>query len=227
MADTISVFCTNGVKEVVLELFPEFEHASGSALAVTYGPTAGIMNKIRDGAAADVYILTLEAIEELAKLGKAAGGSRVDLARSFIGIGVRTGTKHPEIGTVGAFKQSLLSAKSIAYSKLGLSGIYFPSVLERLGIVAEMKPKTVLTEGISVGHAIVRGDAELGIQQISELLPVEGIEVVGPIPDELQKITIFSVATAASAKDSAKALTKFLANGFDPVLLEKLGLEAA
>src|SRR5215470_13305895 len=98
MADAISVFCTNGVKEVVLELFPEFEHSTGAALAVTYGPTAGIMNKIRDGAAADVYIPTVEAIEELARQGKAAAGSRVDLARSFIGIGVRTGTRHPDIG---------------------------------------------------------------------------------------------------------------------------------
>ena len=229
MAESISVFCTNGVKEVVLELFPDFERTNGATIAVTYGPTVGIMNKIKDGASADVYILTVEALEDLAKQGKAAAGSRVDLARSFIGVGVRAGTRHPDIGTVAAFKQSLLAAKSIAYSKLGLSGIYFPSVLERLGITAEMKPKTMLTEGIPVGTAIARGDAELGIQQISELLPVEGIEVVGPIPDELQKVTIFSVATAAAPRspENARALTKFLANGFDPVLLEKRGLEAA
>ena len=227
MAETIHIFCSNGVKEVVLELFPEFEDANRVSLDVTYGPTAGIMNKIKDGAATDVYILTVEALDDLAKQSKAAAGSRVDLARSFIGVGVRAGARHPDIGTTAAFKQSLLAAKSIAYSKLGLSGIYFPSVLERLGISAEMKPKTVLTEGMPVGAAIARGDAELGIQQISELLPVEGVEVVGPIPDELQKVTIFAVATSPKASDAAKTLTKFLANGFDPVTLEKLGLEAA
>jgi len=229
MAVDIAVLCTNGVKEVVLELFPAFERASGHKLAVTYGPTAGIMNKLKEGVTADAFVLTAEAIEDLVKQGKAAAGTRADLARSFIGVAVRKGAPHPDISTMEKLKQALLAAKSVAYSKLGISGLYFPTVLQRLGIEEEIKCKTVLPEGVPVGVALARGDAELGIQQISELLPVEGVEVVGPFPDGVQKVTVFSAAASAAAKEpgAARALVKFLADGFKPDKLRKWGLEPA
>jgi molybdate transport system substrate-binding protein len=222
----IAVQCTNGVKEVVLELFPAFERASGHKLAATYGPTAALVESIKAGAPADVAIMTSEAIAELAQLGKVLAENRTDLARSFIGVAVRAGAPHPDIATTQALKQSLLAARSVAYSRQGASGIYFPSVLERLGIADAIKAKAVRPEGVTVGIALARGEAELGIQQISELLPVAGVEVVGPFPDEVQKVTVFSAALSAGARDAqaAKALVTFLAGGFTRDVLEKRGL---
>src|SRR5215470_11209570 len=219
----IAVHCTNGVKEVVRELFPVFEQTSGSKLMVTYGATAALVQSIREGAEADVVIVTSEAIAQLAQLGKVVASSRTDLARSFIGVAVPAGTPPPEIGTVQALKTALLAARAVAYSRQGISGIYFPSVLERLGIAEAMRSKTVLTQGVPVGVVLARGEADLGIQQISELLPVSGIVVVGPLPAEVQKVTIFSagLSTTARAADSTKALMQFLAASFVPDMLKR------
>jgi len=225
----ITIQCTNGVKEVVLELLPAFQRASGHTLAPTYGASAAIVKNIKDGAHADVVIVTSEAIADLASAGKVIAGSRNDLARSFIGVAVRAGAPHPDIATTQALKKALLDAKSVAYSRLGVSGIYLPTVLDRLGIADEITAKAVLPQGIPVGVAVARGEAELGIQQISELLPVAGVEVVGPFPDDVQKVTIFSAALSTEAKDThaAQALIKFIAAGFTPAALTKRGLEAA
>jgi molybdate transport system substrate-binding protein len=156
-------------------------------------------------------------------------GSRIDLARSGIGIAVRKGARKPDIGTPDALKHSLLAAKSVAHSKTGLSGIYFPTVLARLGIADAMKSKIVMPEpGNPVGEVVAKGDAEIGVQQISELLPVAGVEVVGPLPAELQRITTFTagVLTAAKEPDTAKALVKFVA-AESLSLLKGKGLEPA
>ena len=225
----MKVLCTNGLKTVMLELAPAFERASGTKLQITWGSANGLMKELDGGAAADLAILTAETIDDLIKRGKAVAGSRVDLARSGIGIAVRKGASKPDIGSPDALKQALLAAKSVAHSKTGMSGIYFPTVLARLGITDAMQSKIVMPEpGTPVGEVVAKGGAELGVQQISELLPVAGVEVVGPLPATLQKITIFSAGILSAAKepDAARALVKFVAKEARPLLGPK-GLEPA
>jgi molybdate transport system substrate-binding protein len=225
----MEILCTNGVKSVMLDLIPAFERAGNTKVAITWGSTNALLKDLESGAGGDVAILTAEAIDALIKQGKAVAGSRVDLARSGIGVAVRKGAKRPDIASPEALKRALLAAKSVAHSKTGLSGIYFPTVLSRLGIADQMTSKIVIPDpGTPVGEVVAKGDAEIGIQQISELLPVPGIDIVGPLPEPLQKITIFSggVLTAANEPDGAAALLKFVA-AESPRLLEQKGLEPA
>jgi molybdate transport system substrate-binding protein len=223
----MKIVCTNGVKSMMLDLVPRLERQTGTKLTVVWGATNTLIKELESGADGDLAILTAEAIDQLIGLGKALAGSRVDLARSAIGVAVRKGANKPDIASADALKRALLSARAIAHSKSGLSGIYFPTVLARLGIADMMKSKTVIPNpGTPVGEVVASGAAELGIQQISELLPVDGIEILGPLPAELQKITTFSagVLTAAREQDAAKALVKFLADEVPPLLKPK-GLE--
>ena len=225
----MKVLCTNGLKTVMLDLAPAFERTSGTKLTITWGSAAGLVKELEAGAAADLVILTAEAIDDLIKRCKVVAGSRVDLARSGIGIAVRKGASKPDIGSPDALKQTLLAAKSVAHSKTGMSGIYFPTVLARLGIADAMKSKIVMPEpGTPVGDVVAKGGAEIGVQQISELLPVAGVDVVGPLPTSLQKITTFSAGIPSAAKepDSAKALVTFVAKEARPLLGPK-GLEPA
>jgi len=218
------VLCTNGLKTVMLDLSPDFERTIGTKVVITWGSANGLLKELETGAGGDLAILTAEAIDGLIKEGKVVAGSRVDLARSGIGVAVRKGAHKPDIGTPDALKRALLAAKSVAHSRTGMSGIYFPTVLARLGIADEMKPKIVTPDpGTPVGE-----DAEVGVQQISELLPVAGIEIVGPLPDALQKITTFSAGVLVAAKepDAARALVKFVASASRPLLKDK-GLEPA
>jgi molybdate transport system substrate-binding protein len=225
----MKVLCTNGVKTLLLDLMPKFERDSGSKPAITWGSAAALVKELESGAGGDLAILTAEAVDDLIKKGTIVAGSRVDLARSGIGLAVRKGAKKPDIGSPEALKSALLAARSVAHSKTGMSGIYFPSVLARLGISDAMKSKIVMPDpGTPVGEVIARGDAELGVQQISELLPVAGIEIVGPLPASLQKITTFSAGILAAAKeaDAAKAFVKFVVAEAGPLLRQK-GLEPA
>jgi molybdate transport system substrate-binding protein len=223
------VLCTNGLKTVMLELAPEFEHAIGTKAVITWGSANGLLKELEAGAGGDLAILTAEAIDGLIKEGKVVAGSRVDLARSGIGVAVRKGAPKPDIGSSDALRRVLLAAKSVAHSKTGMSGIYFPTVLARLGIADEMKPKIVTPEpGTPVGEVVAKGGAEIGVQQISELLPVAGIEIVGPLPAALQRITIFSAGVLVAAKEpeAARALVQFVATASRPLLKDK-GLEPA
>jgi len=223
------VLCTNGLKTVMLDLAPEFERAIGTKAVITWGSANGLLKELEAGAGGDLAILTAEAIDGLIKDGKVVVGSRVDLARSGIGGAVRKGAHKPVIGAPDALRRALLAAKSVAHSKTGMSGIYFPTVLARLGIADEMKPKIVTPEpGTPVGEVVAKGGAEIGVQQISELLPVAGIEIVGPLPAALQRITIFSagVLTAAKEPEAARALVQFVATASRPLLKDK-GLEPA
>jgi molybdate transport system substrate-binding protein len=223
----MKILCTNALKSVLLDLAPVLESKQAMRLAVTFGSTIGLSREIEGGAGGDLAILTAEAIDRLAAAGKAVPGGRVDLARSGIGLAVRQGARKPDIGSPDALRSTLLAARSVAHSKTGMSGIYFPTVLERLGISQEMRPKMVVPEsGIAIGELVAGGEAEIGIQQISELLPVGGIEIVGPLPQPLQKITTFSagvLATAAQAR-AAAALAKLIAAESRPLLQAK-GLE--
>jgi molybdate transport system substrate-binding protein len=225
----MEVLCTNGVKSVMLDLIPAFERERGVKIAVTWGSTQALLKDLESGARGDLAVLTDEAIDALMEHGKVNAGSRIDLARSGIGVAVRKGAKRPDIASPEALKRALLAAKAVAHSKTGLSGIYFPTVLARLGIADEMKGKIVIPEaGTPVGELVAKGEAELGIQQISELLPVAGVEIVGPLPQPLQKITTFSggVLTAAKEPSLAAALLAFL-SAESPRLLSAKGLEPA
>ena len=225
----MDILCTNGVKSVMLELLPEFERARSTKIAVTWGSTNALLKDIKAGLGGDVAVLTAEAVDELIDQGKAVAGSRVDLARSRIGVAVRKGAKQPDIASPEALKRALIAANSVAHSKTGLSGLYFPTVLARLGIADAMQSKIVIPDpGTAVGEVVAKGDAEIGIQQISELLPVAGIEIVGPLPEPLQKITMFSGGVLRAAKEPslAEALLKFVA-AESPRLLKQKGLEAA
>jgi molybdate transport system substrate-binding protein len=217
------------LKTVMLDLAPDFERTIGAKVVITWGSANGLLKELETGAGGDLAILTAEAIDGLIKEGKVVAGSRVDLARSGIGLAVRKGAPKPDIGSPDALKRALTAAKSVAHSRTGMSGIYFPTVLARLGIADEMKSKIVTPDpGTPVGEVVARGEAEIGVQQISELLPVAGIEIIGPLPASLQKITTFSagVLTAAKEPDAARALVKFVASASRPLLADK-GLEPA
>jgi len=225
----MEMLCTNGVKSLMLDVVSAFERTSGTRVVITWGATNSLLKDLEGGAGGDLAILTAEAIDDLMSGGRVVAGSRVDLARSGIGVAVRKGAKRPDIASPEALKRALLAAKSVAHSKSGMSGIYFPTVLARLGIADAMKAKIVIPDpGTPIGEVVAKGDAEIGIQQISELLPVAGIDIVGPLPAALQKITTFSagVLTAAKEPDAAAALLKFVA-AEAPHLLKQKGLEPA
>jgi molybdate transport system substrate-binding protein len=219
---------SNGVKAVVLDLLPEFERANGVTPAITWASTNMLMDEIRNGATGDLAILTDEAIDGLIRQGKMVAGSRIDLVRSAIGIAVRQGAPRPDISSAAALKQTLLSARAISYSKTGISGVYFPTVLERLGIAELVASKVLIPPtGVPVGEVVANGDAEIGVQQISELLPVPGIEIVGPLPDEVQKVTVFSAGLFAGASEPqvAKALVTLLTSAVARPVYERKGME--
>ena len=224
----MEILCTNGVKSVMLDLIPAFERAGNTKVATTWGSTNALLKDLESGAGGDVAILTAEAIDALIKQGKAVAGSRVDLARSGIGVAVRKGAKRPDIASPEALKRALLAAKSVAHSKTGLSGIYFPTVLSRLGIADQMTSKIVIPDpSTPVGEVVAKGDAEIGIQQISELLPVPGIDIVGPLPPDLQMMTVFSAGLSANAKnvEGANALIHFLTTPKAVAVIKAKGME--
>ncbi len=225
----MQILSTNGVKSVLSELVLRYQRMTGTELAVTWGSTMSLVQDLERGAGGDLVILSDEMIDDLVSRNKVVAGSRVDLARSGIGIAVRKGAPKPDIGSPEALKNALLAARSVAHSKSGMSGIYFPTVLAWLGIADAMKSRIVMPDpGTPVGEVVARGDAELGVQQISELLPVTGIEIVGPLPPTLQKITTFAAGTLVSAKDAraVTALVKFLVTESRPLLAQN-GLEPA
>jgi molybdate transport system substrate-binding protein len=175
----------------------------------------------------DVFVMVGDALDGLIKQGKVAAGTRVDLARSSIGVAVRAGSRKPDIGSVDAFKRAMLDAKSLAYSS-SASGVYLSTELfPRLGIADQVKGKSRMIGSEPVGAAVARGEVEIALQQISELLPVPGLDFVGPLPAEIQKITVFSAGIAAGAKepDAARALIKFLASPAAASTIAKSALE--
>jgi molybdate transport system substrate-binding protein len=163
------------------------------------------MKLIEGGVAFDMAVLTPQAIDELIKEGRVVVGSRADLAKVGVGVVVKSGAPRPDISSVNAFKKTLLAAKSVAYidpQAGGSSGIYVARLLDRLGIAAEIKPKAVLIHGGAVAEHVVNGEAEIGIHQISEILPVKGATLVGPLPEEIQNYTIYSAGISANARDA-------------------------
>ena len=225
----IKVLSSNGVRAALCELGPQFEHATRHRLAIRFDVAQLLKAQILGGEAFDVAILTEPATDELLKAGRIVAGTRRDIARSGIGVAIRAGAPKPDIGTVEAFKRVLLGAESVANTTQGASGIYFAGVLERLGIAEQMKPKSRVQAGGLVAEMVARGLAELAVQQISELLPVAGVELVGPFPPELQNFTVFSAGVGTDTGDSeaAYALIRFLTGPAAAPIIKAKGMEPA
>ena len=231
-AQEVKVMTSGALSAALRELAPAFERASGSTLTiVSGGSVAGAPDSIPDrlqrGEHADVLIMAAAGIDDLAKAGRAVEGSRVDLARSSIGIAVRTGAAKPDISSVEALKRTLLQAASVAYSS-SVSGVYVSTELfERLGIALQMRAKSRRVESEPVAAVVARGEAELGFQQISELRPVPGVDVVGPLPADVQRVTVFSAGLGSGGANPAggRALIAFLASPAAAVAIARSGME--
>ena len=231
MATEITVQCTNGIKEAMTELAPEFERSRDAKIDVSFNSTKLIIESVDAGAQADLLILTAEAIDDLIARGKVMTGSRVDIARSGIGVAVPAGAPRPDVSTPEALKRALLAAKTVSYSRVGASGIYTANVLlPRLGIAEEMKSRALVSEpGTPVGVLLATGKADIGLQQISELVPIPGVDIVGPLPGDLQKMTTFSagICTGSASADTARALAEYLAAPAALPVMQRQGLEPA
>ncbi|HKA40941.1 MAG TPA: substrate-binding domain-containing protein [Burkholderiales bacterium] len=213
-------------KEAYLELVPQFERATGHKVMTMWIPTVEMMSRLKGGEAVDLVILPAAMLDDLIGLGRIV--DRADLARSGIGVAVKAGAPRPDISSSEALKRAVLAARSIVYST-GPSGIYLVGLFQRMGIADAIKGKVKQVQGEPAGASVARGEAELGFQQVSELLPVPGIDLIGPLPPEVQEITVVSAGLHADAKepDAAKALVKFFREPAAAPVIRKKGLEPA
>jgi len=226
-AADIVVLSTTSAKEALTELVPMFQSATGHTVTVSYSPGSGIGDRIRSGAAGDLLIAPTEFSDPLIKEGRLIAGSRIDFVRSGSAVAVRAGVPKPDIASPESFKQALIAARTISYSR-GASGLQFVETIARLGIADVVKQKSVLPEpGELVGAVVARGAAEIGIQQLSELLPVRGIDIVGPLPAELQKEIVYGTSALPNGKapEAAKAFAVFLTSAAAKPILKKHGLD--
>jgi molybdate transport system substrate-binding protein len=231
-AADIKVLTAGAFKQIVVALAPEFEKQTGHKVAIENETVGALVKKIEGGEAFDVTFLSPGAVDDLVKKGKVADGSRVNIARVGVGVMVKEGAPKPDVATVEAFKQAVLAAKSVAYidpASGGSSGIYVAKLLEQLGIADQVKPKAKLKQGGHVADLIASGEAELGIHQISEIVPDKGVTLIGPLPKEIQNYTTYAagVASAAKDKDAAMALVRFLSGPRTAEILKSKGMEPA
>jgi molybdate transport system substrate-binding protein len=214
-AAEVKVLTSVALKSVFDELSPLFEKKTGHNLTIDYGLAADQKKSILGGERADLIILTRSMMEDLLKQNKLATDGLVNIAGTPVALAARAGAPKPDISTADAFKQTLLSAKSIVYAdpaKGGLSGIVAARAIERLGITEQMKAKTILVAGAQSGELVAKGEAELGIAQASEIVPVAGAELVGPLPDDLGTMTLFTggIGAESGSVPAVKALIEFL-----------------
>src|SRR6266498_398534 len=234
-AAELKVLSAIGMQAVMEDLATKFERASRHQLAITFATLGAAVKRVQDGETADVVIIPRQGIDTLLKDGKAPAGNVTVLARSGIVVAVRKGAPKPDISSPDALKRTLLAAKSIAYvdpASGGASGIHFAKVLDRLGIANEMQSKTVFPNPknpAEVGLVVANGEAEIGVHIIQELMPVAGIEIVGPLPGDLQDTIVFSAAIMTGAKDAAaaKALVDFLRTPESAKVIKAKGMEPA
>jgi molybdate transport system substrate-binding protein len=213
------------------QIVPNFEQATGNKLNIGYSLIADIRKRVLDGETADVIILSRPVMDELDKQGKFASGSITNIAGTPVAVAVRAGAPKPDISTVDALKRTLLAAKSIVYAdpaKGGASGVYFAHVVDRLGIADQLKSKTILVSGAQAAEVVAKGEAEIGVGQTSEIVPVAGAQVLGPLPGEFASTTLFTGGIGVTSKvpEAAKSLIQFLtgpvaspvftAKGFQP-----------
>lgn len=226
-AADLRVLSSSALAEVLQELAPEFERTSGQELITKFETSTGIKRMIEAGTVFDVAIVTPRMIDELSQHRMILVGSGTEVARTGYGVAIRSGAAKPDISTVAAFRQTLLNAKSITYNKDGQSGIHMAAVLARLGIADELRPRTILKQVAGpVAEDVANGVAELGFQSISEILPVKGAELVGPLPGELQAYTVLTagVAVASANQTAARNFIGFLLSPSVAEVMAKHGL---
>jgi len=226
-AAEIKLLTAGAMRAVVVAVLADFEKQTGHKVSLDNDTAGGLSKRIDGGEAFDVAIITPAVVDDLAKKGRIVPGSRIDLAKVGMGVAIKEGAPAPDIGTVDAFKRTLLAAKSVAYidpKAGGSSGIYFDKLLDRLGIADQVRPKAKLKAGGYVAELVANGEAEIAIHQISEIVPVKGVTLAGPLPAEIQNTTVYAGGIGAAAKDgaAAKALVAFLAGpAIDPILKSK------
>jgi molybdate transport system substrate-binding protein len=225
----VHVLASNGIKAVVEDLRAQAEHAIGHAITVEYRPTANLKQEIEAGAPFDVVIVTAESVGQLSKEGKTLGGEGTPISRVGVGIGIRKGAPRPDISTPEALKRALLGTKAIAYGSVGASFPYITKMLETLGIADTMKAKTLFFDtSDGTNGAVADGKADFGMTLVSEILPANGVELLGPFPEEFQGYVRFTAAVGASAKDpqAANALIQFLAGPSALPSIQARGMQA-
>ena len=223
----IKVLSTQAAEQAYRELVPQFEKASGHKVSTVFTGTLDLQKRIAASESYDLIIMAGPAIDDFIKAGKIVPGSRVDLAKSGVGVAVRAGAPKPDIGSTDALKRTLIAAKSIGYST-GPSGVYMVGLFQRLGVADQVKPKLKQTPtGVFVGSIVASGEAEIGFQQVSEFLHFPGVDYVGPLPADVQETTVFSGGIQVGAKeaDAARAWVKFLAAPAAAPVYKKMGLE--
>jgi molybdate transport system substrate-binding protein len=226
MGNVVRVLSTLALKGAVGSLAGRYEAAGGARIDADFAPTLALLERLRGGEGADVVILTKEALDDLASKGSVVRQTCVDLARSYVGIAVKAGASHPDIATEPALRATLLGGR-VAYSRIGASGILFAQLIERMGIASEVNGRARIIPSGFTAERLLSGEAELAVQQISELKQVPGVEVVGPIPLELQTPAVFSAGRLASSTRPVQsdALLKYLASPEVAPVLRESGLE--
>ena len=222
----IKVMLSAAFKEAYLELVPQFERATGHKVESLWVPSVQMMSRLKGGETVDLVILSAASLDQLRNAGLIS--ERTDLARSGIGVAVKSGARKPDLSSGEAVKRAVLAARGIAYST-GPSGIYLMDLFERMGIAEAIRSKVKQVQGEPAGGVVARGEAEIAFQQVSELLPVPGIDFVGPLPADIQQITVFSAGLHGAAKqpDAARALVKFLTAPAAAPVIRKKGMEPA
>jgi len=224
----IQAMSSVAIKAAYLELLPQFERASGHKVVTQWIPGVDLLKRVKEGEASDLVFLQAKDIDELIQCGRVAADSRVELATSGVGVAVRAGAPRPDISSADAVKRALLAARAISFST-GPSGVYMLELFGKLGIADEMKAKSRQIKGEPSGAATARGETELAFQQVSELLPVPGIDLVGPLPDEIQKITTFCAGLQKTAREPAAAREwlNFIKSPAAAGAIRKSGMEPA
>ena len=225
----IQVFASNGVRAALEALKPSIERAAGHPLNIVYGASAGLKRQIAGGAAFDLAILTPETTADLTKDGKIASGTAADLARTGIGFGIRAGAAKPDVSTADAVKQTLLKAKSISIVKEGASRATVDKMFERLGIAQAVASKTTLESGTEKsGESVAEGRSEIEIVPLSEVPLVKGVEILGPLPGDLQNYLHFQASVGANAKEAeaAKKAIQYLTSSAAAPVFKAKGMEA-
>jgi len=225
--EKVRMLSTLGLMGAMRDLSSAFEAASGIRVDADFAPTLALLKRLRAGEVADLVILTREGLNEVIGEGRVIADSAADLARSYVGLAVRKGAPHLDIANEAVLRKTLLAARSVAYSRLGASGVYFAQLIVRMGIATEINAKATIVEQGFTAERLVSGEADLAVQQISELKQVEGIEVIGPVPYELQTPAVFSAGRMVKAKqaEAADRLLRYLASPEVVPVLRQSGLE--
>jgi len=228
-AAEIQLLGSTAMREALDELIPLFEKASGHKVVTSLHPAATLVIKVKEGAPADLVLTTPDNVDTLVQAGRLVPNTRADFVHSRVGVAVKSGVPKPDISTPEGLKVAFLAAKSIGVSR-GPSGVHLLRAMEKIDIANQVKAKMVQPElGVRVGTLVANGQAEIGVQQIGELLPIPGIDYIGPLPPALQTVIVYSLARPVSAKEwpAAEALMKFLTSPERAPLLKKVGLESA